>query len=249
MSKMSKCFCITLITLISQALWAQEWTEIIQKELNQRAERSPSIRLTIEIESHKSNGLTSRTKLLVFAHWDETRGEKQSIAYTLEPAADRGKIYLQLGRKYWIYFPKAKRTMPISAQTSMQGEVSNGDILAPLELSLYDYQINSGKTAEQTELLLTAKNRDAPYGKVIQTYRRNSLIAAKLFSRSGILIKDVVYDQHYDDSNGYSVFRYSKITNKIKAGNYSVIHMSKQELYDIPKLWFNPNNLSRIRPR
>lgn len=198
----------------------------------------------MSFEAHKPAGDTGNAVLTIY----ENNGK--SIAQFQSPSRDRGKTVLQIDSKYWMYFPKAKRSTVLSPMAQMVGNASNGDVLRPPDSTLYAITIlGSEPRVGNRSVQFVALTRKAPYGKIISHYQDFQVLESEMYSRSGILLKKAYYEEHKRSENGST---WIPVKTRIVDGQnedvYTIIVFSElQQLERINENWFNPNNLGRVR--
>ena len=177
--------------------------------------------------------------------------DKASLVRFEKPSREKGKIILQIDNKYWIYFPKTRRSSALSPLTSLAGNASNSDVLREPDAEFYDISIL--KKAENNngiaEVVFDANSRDAAYGKIVSHYDGYRKIYSEIFSRSGILLKKVEYSDHVSGSNpNVYLASYAKIIDGRNSEKFTIMKIDNIEPMDsINDSWFKPGNLGRVR--
>ena len=174
----------------------------------------------------------------------------KSIALFKSPARDRGKAILQMNNKYWMYFPKTKRSMVLAPVASMVGHASNADVLRPPLSTLYSIKLLDSKPKTGNRVVeFTATSREAPYGRIITWYEEDKPLRSEIYARSGVLLKKIFNDTHIRNNDGLGWFSTkTRIVDGKNERNYTTIVFSNIKiLKTINESWFNPNNLGRVK--
>lgn len=236
---------ILLIGLTLFPLVAQTTGQRVVKSLEEQQIGNRTFTSKIEIVSFE-NASSQPLSMRFSVFGKQVDADNSSIALVKDPPRDRGKIFLNMGGRYWTYFPNIQRAGTLSPLSVVVGDVSTGDLIAPPPLYLYNAEIVK-EEGESVELTLTAKNRDAPYGKIIRYYKGLYMQRAILIARSGVVLKIVDYTDHFTGYDGIIYPGLLKVQNQVKKGSYSIIRFSELKSADVPASWFNPNNLSQVR--
>ncbi|OQX29378.1 MAG: hypothetical protein B0D92_04100 [Spirochaeta sp. LUC14_002_19_P3] len=242
---MKKFMAFVFVVLVGWSLGAQNLSdEEFLRVLRKGEGYSPQFKATMLFEVNNPGGAPSVAELTLY----ENSGK--SIAVFLSPARDKGKVILQLDSKYWLYFPKAKRSTVLSPLANMVGNASNGDVLRPPQAELYDISLleDTPKKGNRTVQFL-ASSRKAPYGKIIAYYENDKILATELYSRSGVLLKTTESLDHIKNTGG---FGWMPVKTRIVDGKnpeiFTIITFSNVVIMkDMNQSWFNPNNLGRVR--
>ncbi len=198
----------------------------------------------MSFEAHNSSGAVSNALLFL---WEN---EGKSIVQFQTPSRDKGKALLQIGSKYWMYFPKAKRSTVLSPMANMVGNASNGDILRPPQGELYDIALLNDTPRKGNRVVqFTASSRQAPYGKILSYYQDYKVLESEMYSRSGVLLKKAYFDNHVKSVDGEAwIASNTRIVDGNNPNVYTIIILSDlEQLPRINESWFNPNNLGRVR--
>lgn len=197
-----------------------------------------------DLRQYKNEKQVNSAKFLVLVS-----GEN-AIAYYMEPFINKGKIILQKGSAYFLYFPKPKQYIRISAQANLFGNVSYSDLIKPPLLEYY--QVTSMNITEESAEKETAKMvftlkegvRDFPFYKknIVYDLSNNRIHSVQSFSRSDILLVDV---SHLKFTSIQGVpFPVETVIHDIRSkDNYSIQSNSEIQIGSIPDRFFNPSSL------
>lgn len=239
-----KCF-LSLFLALNMGLFAQNQTDQeFLDALRSESGFAPQFKAEMLFEVSTPGGSPSSATLTLY----ENSGS--SIAKFLSPARDKGKTVLQKGSKYWMYFPKAKRSTVLSPLANMVGNASNGDVLRPPKASLYDITLLDTEPRVGNRVVqFIASARTAPYGKVISHYEDDKILESEMYTRSGILMKKSYFYEHRKNTEGFGWMPLkSRIVDGQNEEKFTDITFTNVEiLKNINENWFNPNNLGRVR--
>ena len=203
----------------------------------------PYFKAELTFEVHNINQETDESRLKLYVN------DEKSLVKFEEPKTEKGKIILQIDNKYWIYFPRTKRSSALSPLTSLAGNASNSDVLREPDAEFYNIFLDGETPNGERIAVFEAKSRKAPYGKIIAHYDGYKKIYSEIYSRNGILIKKAEYSQHLagSQSNIYLPL-YTKITDGKNPDKYTIMQFDNvEEQKSINESWFKPNNLGRVR--
>lgn len=118
---------------------------------------------------------------------------KVSLVEQVEPASAKGRKLLMNGYDMWLFTPDIKRSVRISLQQRLTGEVQNGDIVRTNFSEDYDAQIDRSAQEPGYHVLdLKAKEAKVTYERIRywvekKTYRPHR---AEFFASGGKKLKD-----------------------------------------------------------
>ena len=226
-------------------IFAKDWGNQIISQLERQNKSHYKIKTTLEIVSSNANGKKDKMNMTIYALSSD--GKRKSIAMVNSPIKSKGDGYLQMDGRYWAYLGRIKRSMVLTPLSAVMGDVSSSDILAPPSLELYT-PVVSTEDGDNTTIELKASSSKAPYGKVIQYYSQLRLIKSEFYTSNGKLLKVAEYQgkNTLKDQEGFLPEK-TTIKNIIKKGSSSTLNISQTSSSNIPEMWFNPNNLSRVR--
>ncbi len=224
---------------------AQSQADKIMAMLKQSSEDIWQFQVQAKLLSYNpGTGENIKTELLIYA--DRNKGKTKSLAKVLAPERSEGQIFLNNINVYWVFYPKLQRSLALSPLSTLAGDVSIGDILAPPPLQIYKPKVleSDGK---KLVLELIKMVRNAPYTKVIQYYEGDILKNAEFYGgQSGkILMKRAQYLKPIKNRDDY-FYTQVKILNELQKGRYTIIAFSQPRDIKIPTAWFNPNNLTKV---
>ncbi len=226
--------------LFAQYQTDREFLEALRGE----ASYAPQFKAEMLFEVNAPGGTPTSATFILY------EDDGRSIAKFLSPTRDRGKTILQQGNKYWMYFPRAKRSTVLSPLANMVGNASNGDVLRPPKATLYDITLLDIEPRVGNRVVqFLASARTAPYGKVISYYEDDKILESEMYTRSGILMKKSYYYEHKKNTEGFGWLPVrSRIVDGIDEKKFTDITFTNVEiLKNINKSWFNPNNLGRVK--
>lgn len=126
--------------------------------------------------------------------------EDKYLVIFLTPPIQKGQKFLMNGDNMWMYLPKSKRVMRISAkEKSMGGEANNSDVMR-VDL-VKDYHIKYIGDEKMNDIMcykleLTGRNRKVAYSKVVYWISKDGKMPVKreLYSISGKLMKNWYFE-------------------------------------------------------
>jgi len=190
---LSKINLITIITLITLSVSAQDATQIIEKV---DANMSSDNRI-FESEMTIYGRRGSRT--VVSKSYSE--GNEKSFTEYLSPASEKGTKMLKLEKQLWIYSPSTDRTIQISGhmlrQSVMGSDLSYEDMMDDRKLTdVYVATVAGEETIDGRRaflLELTAKVEDVSYHsqKMWVDSERFVPLKQELYAKSGKLLKQM----------------------------------------------------------
>lgn len=236
--------CFLSLSPLTSQLSGEALANKIISNLKQASEDTAQFTVDARILSKQSSGEERNNSLRLYVKIEE--GTQSSLAKVLSPEANRGEIYLNNKGKYWSYYPKIKRSIVLSPLSTLLGDVSVGDILAPPHLHLYNVKVLKSE-GNEVSIELTKKSNSAPYSRIVQYYKGETLQTAEFYSGSQgkILMKKAEYQRPESIRNSV-IYGQVKILNMLQQGNYSIIAMRNPSEAQIPNSWFNPNNLEQV---
>lgn len=199
----------------------------------------PDSRTGMTLES-THDGIKERYVMTCFA-----RDNNQRIIVRFHaPANMVGSDLLMLDRNVWLYDPSSGREMKIPSNQSFGGTgFSYGDILR-LNFSDNYTPVVAGEDAASWTLELTAKERDAPYNRItLVVSKAYDPRSGKCYTRSGELVKEMVYSQVADAGGGKKPLVIS-VTSPLDPKDRSVLTITSERPKTYPAQVFNKKNLS-----
>lgn len=160
------------------------------------------------------------------------------------PAKMKGNDLLMLDRNVWLYDAKVGREMKIPSNQSFGGTgFSYGDVL---RLNFSDNYTSSLLSEDATAwtIELTAKLRDAPYFRIVLTVAKDySPMLGKCYTRSGELIKEMLYTNSADAGSGIKPLTIT-VTSPIDPAETSSLTVIRETRKIYPDTIFNKKNLA-----
>ena len=171
----------------------------------------------------------------------------KSLLVFAQPERDAGKMILLIEDNLWQYFPKLQKTIVINASMNLSGGVNLSDIISASLFQMYSYT-NYEFVKEKNIHILTfhALTKNSPYGRVKYFYSDGRIDYFEAYSRSGILLKKVVFVKYAKDSEGQNIPVQIKIINALQDNDYSLIQMSGYQDMKVPDYFFNPSALDKV---
>jgi len=167
------------------------------------------------------------------------------------PKKDIGKKILLKQKQIWFYFPKVGKAIIMSQISTLSGSVSVGDLAAPPLLDLYDFskseKIIDKEQGELRSLEFVAKDKEAPFGKLVYHYQEGKVVYTESYARSGVLLKKGYFEDFIKSSSGVQYATKIKVINSLMPENYSLIKIGELAKLDkLPDYYFTPEGLSKV---
>ena len=174
------------------------------------------------------------------------KGMELSIARYREPLLDKGKAVLQRGQDYWMYFPKTRQSVKISARQRLFGDANTGDIVKPPLLSISTVQCLSNQGGVDVFELI-AKTPSAPYQRILLWWNNDEgkIVREDFYTRSGVFLKRARYLSHTKVGN-YFFSTKSEITDGIQTNRRTVIEMRDIQPKELSERMFYPEMLGSL---
>ncbi len=179
------------------------------------------------------------------------KGTQRSVVRFEEPARERGKAVLMVDEDCWIYMPSTKKSIRVSAQQRMVGQVSNADA-ARLNFSEdYDSKCIGEATVNGVpcyKMELTAKNSQVAYAKLHYYVAKENSNPQKIeyYALSGMLLKTGTYTK-YSQLSGAKRPSTLELVDAVRKGIKTEMVFNTMEAADPPDFYFNKSMLDRIR--
>lgn len=205
----------------------------MEKKMNPDAKTEMKLKAT-------ADGVTEEYAMTSF-----TKDNNQRIIVRFSaPAKMVGNDLLMLDRNVWLYDQKAGREMKIPSNQSFGGTgFSYGDVLRLNYSDNYTPVILSEDETEWT-IELTAKQRDAPYYRIVLTVAKNfTPVIGKCYTRAGEPIKEMVYSNMADAGSGVKPLTVT-VTSPIDPTEKSSLTIVRETKKSYPDTIFNKKNLA-----
>lgn len=178
-----------------------------------------------EVETHEKGIVTNR-KFKIRAKGVDANVE------ALEPARNRGEIYLFNDRTMWFFKPSLKKPVTISPRQKLSGQAANGDIASTNYFKDYTPTLEKTDTIDGKQvsvLFLKAKTKNLTYDQIRYWIEDKSKLAirADFLTLQGKVFKSAKMEY----------------ANKLNVNGETINFVSKLEIVDAK----NPKNISIIR--
>jgi len=179
------------------------------------------------------------------------KGTRKSVVRFEEPARERGKAVLMVDQDCWIYMPSTKKSIRISAQQRLVGQISNADAARLSFSDDYDAKCIGEATANDVpcyKMELTAKNKQVAYAKLHYYVAKDSNKPQKIeyYALSGMLLKTGTYTK-YSKLSGAQRPSTLQLVDAVRKGIKTEMVFHTMEVADPPEFYFNKSMLDRIR--
>jgi len=171
-----------------------------------------------------------------------------SLIEFTQPVRSKGIKILEKNGDLWMYNPRSKSKKPIrlALKDSFQGSVfSNYDVADTRYIDDYDTRFisNDGKIAV---IELNAKDNTKSYSKLIIRLDITEFypLEYQFFTKSGLMIKKLVFSDFRKSSNGVRPYTYTAISNS-GDGKQSIINILEiEENNNLPDSMFSVQHLA-----
>ena len=158
--------------------------------------RAPGENFIFNLDVEQQDGEDSR----VFQFHVKVKDNEKSLVTYIKPVSSRGRRVLMVGENLWVYIPKTRRAIRISARQKVSSGISNADV-ARVIYSL-DYHAEALVETEfegqaSYQLFLTARTKGAAYQRIELWVSKEDYrpLKAEFFTQTGRRLKSI----HYQD--------------------------------------------------
>ncbi|PAJ74532.1 outer membrane lipoprotein-sorting protein [Pseudoalteromonas sp. NBT06-2] len=185
--------------------------------------------------SYKENRDSRTNQLSVDVKQDNSLVKFQS------PARQQGRILLKKHSDMWLYIPGTRKVIRISPAQRLLGETSNADVTGSNFSRDYSGEIMPQDNPEQIKLILSAKENNMSYQKVIfwlQNQAPFKPIKSEYYARSGKLLKTAQY-KAFKEFNGELKVHKMLLSDPLIAGSYTWMLFDNYRSSQLPDALFN----------
>lgn len=175
--------------------------------------------------------------------------EKSLVSY-IKPHSSKGRRLLMVGENLWVYIPKTRRAIRISAQQKVSSGLSNADV-ARVVYSL-DYNATSlNKTqindTAAYQLSLEAKTKGAAYQRIELWVKPENYhpISAEFFTQTGRKLKTIYYED-YQLVLGKQRPMTLRVSDEGNKSQTLTMNYTNLAISETPDNYFQPNYLPRL---
>jgi outer membrane lipoprotein-sorting protein len=233
---------ILICFLISSTLFAQNAQDILIKSDRSRS-LSGDNKIELRVENYKNEQLDSAEKMLVF-----NQGKNKSLV-KLEDR--KGQLVLTVDENMWIYFPRTRKPMRITAFQRLLGQASNGDIARLSYAEDYTATLLKEDTINDRPcylLELTAKSKASTYRKIHYWITKKNYLPLKAdyFMISGKHFK-TAYFEDYQKINGKTLIGAMRFFKVDQPGNVTIMHFESFTEKSLPDKYYSKNYLRNVK--
>ena len=179
-----------------------------------------------------------------------SKGNENTIVFTVEPASERGQIMLMKERDLWMFLPRVSQPVRLSLAQRLTGQVANGDIARANFAGDYTPTLAGTQRIGNDNhyvLDLAAVDRKVAYQRVRfwVTQKDYRPYKAEFYSVSGRLLKTCRYENYRAMSGKIRPGRLV-MTDALAKGTESVLDYSDLKLRDLPDRIFTKEYLRRL---
>lgn len=237
---------IMLIVAVSTLAHAQVDMELLKASDRARGSLESGLTWDSEVTTIE-DGETSVRKFKVKA-----KGVNANVV-ALEPARNKGEIYLFNDRTMWFFKPDLKKPVAISSRQKLTGQAANGDIASTHYARDYTPTIEKTETINGEKvyvLMLKAKANNLTYDQIRYwiSDKTKRAIKAEFLTLQGVPLKRATLE--YNNKvvvNGQTVDFVSKmeIVNAKIENDKSILRYINPKMEEHKESIFNVNNLKR----
>ena len=236
------------ILVLATATLAQAQVDMELLKASDRARGSLESGLSWDSEvTTVEDGETSIRKFRVKA-----KGVNANVV-ALEPARNKGEIYLFNDRTMWFFKPDLKKPVAISSRQKLSGQAANGDIASTHYARDYTPTIEKTETINGEKvyvLMLKAKANNLTYDQIRYwiSDKTKRAIKAEFLTLQGVPLKRATLE--YNNKvvvNGKTIDFVSKmeIVNAKIENDKSILRYINPKMEEHKESIFNVNNLKR----
>lgn len=233
-----KIFSVLFLVISITALKAQSADEIIKK---METKLFPNCKALLSITFTNEKGEIERFSATTYAL---NRNQRIIVRFTA-PSSMVGSDLLMIERTVWMYNSKTDRILQIPSNLSFGGTgFSYGDIMRLNFSDNFLAKVLSTEPQGGMILELSAKERDAPYFKIVMELDGEyNPIKGICYARSGDIVKEMVFSNIKDVGTGSKPLTIT-VTSPLEPGRISILTIVKETPKDYPEQIFNKRNLS-----
>lgn len=242
-------YCITLACcFIALAMYALDADEILLRADNRRAVAS-SFRFTISITDYKDGMECDRAKMS-----GNAKGVDKTMVQYEEPVNMRGKKLLMINDEMYVFVPKTRRPVRLTASQRLMGQASNGDVMNVRYSADYIPRLTGEETIQiENEsvhclvLELNAKRKGCAYNRMVLWVDKNGCfpVKADCYALSGKLVKTVFYSGRMH-MGGHHIVTKASLYDRVQENSHTVIEFLEMVEEDISENLFNKEFLLRM---
>lgn len=236
--------CLFIVVSLS----AQHADEILAR-VDARRAVGESFRFRLQITDYENN--TAGERALMSGN---VKGMNKTMVAYEEPANMRGKKLLMVNEEMFIFVPRTRRPVRLTASQRLMGQASNGDVMNVRFQADYS-PVLTGEEAVETEqgtvpclvLELTARRKGSAYKRIVLRVDKDGFfpVEADCYALSGKLLKTVVYSQR-KEMDGTMIVTKATLYDKVQSGCYTVIEFVEMVEEEISDNLFNKEYLLRM---
>lgn len=236
-----------LIVLFLQTAFGQSAEELLKASDRARGSVEKGLSWTSEVTTIEE-GKETKKKFKVRAKYVNAYVE------ALEPARNKGEIYLFNDRTMWFFKPSLRKPVTISPRQKLTGQAANGDIASTHYARDYTPSLEKSETIDGEKmqvLILKAKADNLTYDKIRYWIRTKDQLAVKaefltlqgkIFKKAEMEYKNIVKAH---DGLDHIFISQITITDAQMDNNKSIIRYIEPKIDEHKETLFNVNNLKR----
>jgi outer membrane lipoprotein-sorting protein len=240
-----KQFLFALLAFMAASVQAQPSAEEILRRADETRFPQESFEVLVRVRSFEDQRPTEERAYKVLS-----KGNENTVVQTLEPAAERGQIFLSKGRDLWLYLPRVSQPVRLSLAQRLTGQVANGDIARANFTGDYAPKLVGTEKAGRESfyvLELHAVDRKVTYQRVRYWVRQSDFRPhkAEFYSVSDRLLKTCRYEDFRSLGGRVRPTRLVMV-DALQKGSESTLEYSELKLRDLPDQIFTKEYLRRL---
>ncbi|MBN2510158.1 MAG: outer membrane lipoprotein-sorting protein [Spirochaetales bacterium] len=240
---------VTVLFLFCAVFISAQNADWILAQADTRRAVADSFRFQITISDYE-NGVPVNQALMS----GRAKGMNKTMVEYQEPVDMRGKKLLMVGDDLFIFVPRTRRPVRLTASQRLMGQASNGDVMNVRFQADYSPVLTREEIVETEDgaaqcmvLELTAKRKGTAYKRIILWVDSEGFfpVKADCYALSGKLLKTIVYSQRKNMGTRTIVTK-ATLYDKVKTGCHTVIEFVDMAEEEISDNIFNKEYLLRM---
>lgn len=179
------------------------------------------------------------------------RLEYKSLVRFNAPAYNKGRVLLMSGNELWLYIPGTRRSIRISPQQRLLGQVSNGDVVSINFQNDYNPTLLGSETVMNKDcysLQLDAVDESSAYAKILYWVAKDDFhpVKAEYYVISGRLLK-TAYFGGYQEALGNMRPTKVAIIDGLHRNKKTIMNYYGYEFQELEDKYFDREYLKYIK--
>lgn len=179
-----------------------------------------------------------------------SRGNENTIIFTMAPASNRGQIMLMKGRDFWAFMPSVSQPIRLPLSQKLTGQVANGDLARANFAGDYTSKILNVEDIDERAyyvLELKAVNRSVTYPRVLYWVDKINFrpYKAEFYTLSNRLFKTCRFGK-FEIMQGEVRPTQLVMQDALKQDERSVLNYKNMKLRNLPEKVFTKDYLKKL---